>query len=588
MTGSNIAPSALAPVGTLESVNLTIPGAGGHYDFAQLSGAASLKVTAFPGAPVAIGLQYANGQLSTQAEVNVDVHAMIPALAGNLSVGYQSGQPNPITVHAKGITASDSKIAQYVSVPNVDYADGNLSGNIAFASGPITVGPVSGQITNGGIHFEKPRAGPVKLTGQVDVQMGAAAAGASATGHISYDEHGQLKVEGTVAVDLGPLTDQMMSGTLVASNEGGANTLECKGANFVSGPLAGVFPGGINVRKTGAALTATAQLDVAALQKFLPAGVTPSGGLTLNVHKEGAGKLHITPSGTVGVSVGGDLLSATLALAEEEGGIGATITADVRAKPPGVTITGHAVVKIDAQKHVSLQEGSSLDVNVLAGTVTAKITPVLDGGKISGVSIAGDVKDTQFTNRTPFTFQYNNGSWGADATVPLKAIPGILQGGTLSFGYSSTGGFHAHAENIPLSGALQGLSIDEAHLDGQSYGATISGGKDINVGAVKISIDGSSKLSFDSKTGLAGTAKGSVKLGPLPQINVSVTANGNTAPIDIHADTDIPLNTISQYLAGNLNVKYDRNAGANAFGFKATDVKVNADPIKNQVLFSTI
>ncbi|HEY1585984.1 MAG TPA: hypothetical protein VGH63_09880, partial [Polyangia bacterium] len=387
---------------------------------------------------------------------------------------------------------------------------------------------------------------------------------------------------------LGPLTDQMMSGTLIASNEGGANTLECKGASFVSGPLAGVFPNGINVRKTGAALTASAQLDVAALGKFLPAGVTPSGGLTLDVHKEGADKLHITPSGTVGVSIGGDLLSATLALAEEEGGIGATITADVKARPPGVNITGHAVVKIDAQKKVSLQEGSSLDVDMLAGTVTAKITPILDGGKISGVSIAGNVKDTQFTNATPFTFQYNNGSWGADATISLKAIPGILQGGTLSFGYSSTGGFHAHAESIPLSGALQGLSIDEAHLDGKSYGATISGGKDITVGSVKIGIDGSSKLSFDSQSGLTGTAKGNVKLGPLPQINVSVTANGNTAPIDIHADTDIPLDKISQFLAGNLNVKYDRNAGANAFGFKATDVQVNADPIKSQVLFSTI
>ena len=63
---------------------------------------------------------------------------------------------------------------------------------------------MSGKITNGGIHFAKPQAGPVKLTGQVDVQMGAAAAGANATGHISYDEAGQLKVEGTIAVDLAP------------------------------------------------------------------------------------------------------------------------------------------------------------------------------------------------------------------------------------------------------------------------------------------------------------------------------------------------------------------------------------------------
>ena len=87
-------------------------------------------------------MQYANGQLSTQAEVNVDVHAIVPQLAGNVRVGYLSGQPNPLTLHATGLTAADPRLAKYVSVPNVDYADGNLSGDINFASGPIVVGPV--------------------------------------------------------------------------------------------------------------------------------------------------------------------------------------------------------------------------------------------------------------------------------------------------------------------------------------------------------------------------------------------------------------------------------------------------------------
>ncbi|HEX6835629.1 MAG TPA: hypothetical protein VF334_03600, partial [Polyangia bacterium] len=589
LSGSNIAPPALASVGALDQVDLKIPGAGGHYDLKQITGSAALRITAFPGAPISIALQYANGQLSTKAEVDVDVHQIIPPLAGNLVVGYQSGQPNPVSVRGTGLTASDPRLAQKISVPSIEYKDGNLTGDIAFASGPITVGPVSGQITNGAIHFSKPQAGAVKLTGQVDVQMSAAAAGANATGHISYDEHGQLKVEGTIAVELAGLTNNVMTGTLVASNEGGATSLQCNDANFASGPLAGVFQNGITVRKTGAALTANATLDVAALQKFLPDGVTPSGAITLNVHKDNAAdKLHFTPTGTAGVAIGGDFLSATVALNEEADGLGATITADVKVRPPNVTLTGHAVVKIDAQKKLSLQPGAEVNVDVLAGTVRAKIAPILEGNKISGVTVDGTVKDTKFTNATPFTFTYNHGTWSADTTIGLKEIPGILHGGSLSFGYSSTGGFHAKAEAIPLSGPLQGLTIDEAHLDGKDYGATISGGKDINVGTVKISIDASSKLSFDSKSGLNGTAKGSVKLGSLPQIEVSVTAKGNDAPIDIHADTDIPLKTISKYLDGNLHVSYDRNAGANAFGFKATDVKVDADPIKNQVVFSNI
>src|SRR6185312_9497848 len=179
-----------------------------------------------------------------------------------------------------------------------------------------------GNITNGSIHFAKPQAGPVQLTGKVDVQMGVAAAGANATGHISYDENGQLKVEGTVSVDLAGLTKGMMTGQLVASNEGGANSLSCNNANFASGPLQGVFQNGITVTKTGAQLTANATLDVAALQKFLPAGVTPSGAITLNVHKDSENdRVHFTPSGTAGVNIGGDFLTATVALEDQDAGI---------------------------------------------------------------------------------------------------------------------------------------------------------------------------------------------------------------------------------------------------------------------------
>ncbi|HXU72263.1 MAG TPA: DUF4157 domain-containing protein, partial [Polyangia bacterium] len=588
VTGAHIAPPALASVGALDSVDLHLPGAGGSYDFSQFTGSAALHITAFPGAPISIGLQYANGQLSTQAEVDVDVHTIIPPLAGNVKVGYVSGQPNPITVHAAGITAADPKIAQYVSIPNIDYANGNLSGDIAFASGPVTVGPVSGNITNGSIHFAKPQAGPVQLTGKVDVQMGVAAAGANATGHISYDENGQLKVEGTVAVDLAGLTKGMMTGQLVASNEGGANSLSCNNANFASGPLQGVFQNGITVTKTGAQLTANATLDVAALQKFLPAGVTPSGAITLNVHKDSENdRVHFTPSGTAGVNIGGDFLTATVALEDQDAGIGATITADVAVKPPGVTLTGHAAVKIGADKSISLQPDANINVDVLNSTVTAKIQPILDGNRISGVTIDGNVKDTKFTNPTPFSFHYNNGQWGAGVKIGMKDVAGVLHGGSLDFSYAKPGGFKAHAENIPLAGALEGLSIDEAHLDSTSYGATISGGKDIKAGSVKISIDSSSKLTIDSQTGLTGTAKGSVTLGPLPKINVSVTANGDQ-PVDIHADTDIDISKVSSFLAGNLHVSYDRNQGANAFGFQGTNVMVNADPIKNQVLFSNV
>ena len=52
--------------------------------------------------------------------------------------------------------------------------------------------------------------------------------------------------------------------------------------------------------------------------------------------------------------------------------------------------------------------------------------------------------------------------------------PAFVQAAPHTLGYDSPTGINAHAENIPLAGPLQGLFIDEAHLNQTGYGATIS------------------------------------------------------------------------------------------------------------------
>ncbi|HEX4456932.1 MAG TPA: hypothetical protein VIA18_03135, partial [Polyangia bacterium] len=449
ITGANIAPAALASFGSLDQVALSIPGKGGTYDLSQLTGSAQLKITAFPGAPVSLGLQYANGQLSTQAEVDVDVHALIPQLAGNLKVGYASGAAQPLSVHATDIKASDPRIAQYVSVPNVTYANGTLSGDLKFASGPVTVGPISGQISNGQLHFEKGTGAP-QITGSVEVQMGAGGA-ASATGHVSYDSSGQLKVEGTVAVDLGPLTGGAMTGTLTASNEGGANSLSCKNANFAAGPLASVFPSGITVNKVGEAITASASLDAGALQRLLPDGATIAGGLELAVNVTG-GKPHFSATGEAKVTVG-SIFTGAVTLADDDGGLGATLTVPengITLKVPGATINGSLTLHMNSQKQLSLLDGE-VTVDVLGGTVKAKATPIIDGGKVTGADVAGTVAESSFTEATPFSFKYVAGAWDAKTAVKFKPLDGIMAGGaSLDLGYDSDKGISAKAQNIAL------------------------------------------------------------------------------------------------------------------------------------------
>ena len=48
----------------------------------------------------------------------------------------------------------------------------------------------------------------MQLTGQVDVQMAAAGAGANATGHISYDERGSSRSRAPSPSISGGLTNQ--------------------------------------------------------------------------------------------------------------------------------------------------------------------------------------------------------------------------------------------------------------------------------------------------------------------------------------------------------------------------------------------
>ena len=205
-----------------------------------------------------------------------------------------------------------------------------------------------------------------------------------------------------------------MTGTLVASNEGGTNSLACNNANFARGRWRACSPSGISVSKVGERMSASATLDVAALQK-LPAVGRDAVGLddARRVHKANAGdRLHFTPTGTASVTIGGDFLIG-------DGGARRGGRASARPSPrrrrlklPGVTITGHAVVKVGADKSVTLQPGAEMNVDVLAGTVTAKITPILDGGRSPACRSTARSSDTAFTNRSTFNFTYNAGAWG--------------------------------------------------------------------------------------------------------------------------------------------------------------------------------
>ena len=196
ITGANIAPPALASVGALESVRL-------HAARARAATTTSRRWPArrrcaSPPSPARRSRSTCStptGSSRRRPRSTSTCTRSSRALAGSVNVGY-SERPAQSAARCTppACTAADPRIAQYVSIPTVDYANGNLSGDIVFASGPVTVGPrqrpdhATAICTSPSRRRARCRS-PARST----CRWRRPAAGANATGHISYDEAGSSR-----------------------------------------------------------------------------------------------------------------------------------------------------------------------------------------------------------------------------------------------------------------------------------------------------------------------------------------------------------------------------------------------------------
>src|SRR5581483_6082414 len=81
----------------------------------------------FKSSTIHLKVTFAGGDISdVKADADIDIKQLIPALSGNLKVGYDKSAADPITIEGKDITATDPNIAKYCKVEHVLYKDGKL------------------------------------------------------------------------------------------------------------------------------------------------------------------------------------------------------------------------------------------------------------------------------------------------------------------------------------------------------------------------------------------------------------------------------------------------------------------------------
>ena len=99
----------LERLGSIENLDVKIPGKGGHYDFSQATGSASLKITRF-GDPVVVRFALANGKLSATGGGTIDVAKLTSnLLSGTVTVKFSD---NKLNFQANGVQVKNESASK--------------------------------------------------------------------------------------------------------------------------------------------------------------------------------------------------------------------------------------------------------------------------------------------------------------------------------------------------------------------------------------------------------------------------------------------------------------------------------------------
>ena len=403
--------------------------------------------------------------------------------------------------------------------------------------------------------------------------------------------------------------DKVESGTLAAMIDSGkfqgtTANLTVNSSAQVSGKLEvpinapGLFLKSISVDVSPGTITGKATLDPNDFKGAKDFPIKLSKFVLTVTSTDGEIEVGLTGSATVSVQNG---------MASGE----ATMTVDLKATKDGVkfdaTVKGKiailgiaqadATMTYDGQK-VTFNVGSSVDFD-LPG-VEGKADIKYELGKLSVEST-----NLRFTlpQLKPVAFDHVKAAdsklaatlhLGTPIDVPLPGGAKLtLQTSTIAIDGKAVSGDITGTFALNNAGGFGG-EVKLAYAAGGGFGGSVSihGGAKFSIAGVDVTISESTKLTIaKSETGLsvAGEIGATVSTPALTgaKIDAHIIAKSGE-PIDLTVDTHFPLSMITGQLGGQAHVQYKRGGGANAFAVDASNIMVNAGPVKNQVIFSSL
>ena len=602
-------------------VAIESPDAGQAWSFGNieiaLAGKQTLKYTTATGAAgevkgkvgigeasVAVGATFANSKItSISAEANnLEIHEIIPPLAGKFSISYDSAKKD---LKSKGsVGPSDPELAKALHV-DYTYEDKVFTGTFtAQPNAPFAVGPLSGRVTECSIKCVL-GAGKTAFSGSVSADT-ASEAGPPSIGKVSYNPDGKgLKFEGSFEVDAAGLTGGYVTGRFKVDKGAGGTGLWAKDLNFAKGPLAGkveAFAGGFDTAKRSFAIDVT--ITPAALKQVLPSWITAKSALKVAVAKAGDKapfKVDVQGDATFAIEFG-EYFSGSISIKKVQDAIAADLTMDKAKFDAGdFKFSGAGKLSYDSTSSpkIKVDPNSKLDVSNDALGVKGSLTALADSdGNVNGAHLEGKLAETGLTTEASFQGSYQTGKkYDLSGEATFKSVDGLLDpGAKLALGYDTEQGFHATADNIKLAaGALKGLTIVKAWFTSKGankgWGVNIKGGVDLDLSDdVKAHVDDSSdftaKGTGSGAPSFSGVVKGTVKVGDLANIKLKFTGAGED--IKIHADnqegTEIGKLT-EDIVTGQAKFQYDgsmKSLKGGTFKFQLDSPTVNVGKIQGE------
>ena len=351
--------------------------------------------------------------------------------------------------------------------------------------------------------------------------------GVQSTLHV--DEHGRITGSLDVGVDVPGILVKHVSATL--SESGLQVTLALEGGDF-----------------------AMQEFPVTQPRMSITVAQTPAG---LDVQLAGDVTVRLPP----GFAEGQGTLTAQISTSSTGTTPGALATIAAKLAVPGLGLDAEATLRFDG-KNISFEgAAASLPIDIPGLKGLAKI------GYQPGQKISVEIPDLDFTlpslkDKLKFSnIAIGGGKLSGTIAAPdgteldFRGLKATLRDSSLTIDGKSLAG--SLAGDLELTSGTKGSFQLSYSKEGGLDGDVTFDGKKFPLGGGEAVIDPGAHLHLASKDGVTGELAGSVQLGPIPKVSITLKRDDPAGPTQISAHTDVKLSQLVPSLEGDLSASYE-------------------------------